>query len=1119
MSSLKPPRNTRLFPCFKDLYQLLTATLMVVLLATVQSFGQAETGQITGTVTDTTGALIPGATVVIRSIEKRTERTLTTNENGAFTLTNLLPGGYEVQVEAPGFARKTVQAKVTIGARIVADVQLSVEEQGAIVEISGNKQINIETPQIATTISEKQIRELPTITRNPYDLVALSGNISPKDESETGLGTSINGQRAASINILLDGADNNDNFSSAIGQNVPLDSVQEFSVVTGGFSAEYGRASGGIINVATKSGSNEFHGTAYEFNRISALASNGYDHNATGIPKATFTRNQFGYSIGGPIKKDKLFFFASEELVRVRSTTPTIFLVPTPELIAASNAATQSFFRTFPLKSAINGRVFTRAEVTSLVGTTGGVFDALPGNFPVFGQSIVNLASDAGADPPQNTHLFVGRVDWNINSTTSFYGRYALERRTTFPGTVSASPYQGFDSNQLEGNYNTLLSLTQSLTPRLTLQSKFVYNRIRFQQPLGERPLSPQLYSTSIPARVGGSLLTFPGYTPDDPFTTVPNGGPQNLYQSFADASYQAKDHELRFGGSYIHIRDNRTFGFFGGGLEVLGGNVRRALDNLILGRVHQVQAAIDPQGKFPGDTISLPLTSPNFSRNNRFHDLAFYVNDAWKVHSHVKLNLGLRYEYFGVQHNADPRLDSNLYFGPGKNMFEQLRNATVQIAPDSPVGGLYHKDLNNFAPRLGFAWDVLGDGKTSLRGGYGIGYERNFGAVNFEVLENPPNFAVVSLIEDTAGIKKIPLATSIAGLFPTGGRIQIPQIELRHINQNIRTAYAHTWSLSLEHEVAKDVAISLDYSGSKGVKLYTFEDLNRLGSGAVYLGDADPEARLLPRYADLNTRGNNGSSLYHSLTFKFDAGDLFNSGLNLTANYTWAHAIDNLSSTFSNSDNNFNYGLLDPFNPKLDRGDADFDIRHRIVVSGIWEIPYAHKLTGLPKRLLDGWQLSGIFQASTGTPFTVWDGNQTNAIFSRLVEVAPLQHHGADNPPPVPGQFNLFKYIDLSNQASGFGAYLNPITGSSDFGPFPSSMTGRNVFRGPGQWNADVGLSKRVNLTEKILLQMRLEIFNLANHANLFINTEQTDVSRVDYVPAFRDGRRQVQLGLKLIF
>ncbi|MEW6209275.1 MAG: TonB-dependent receptor [Acidobacteriota bacterium] len=1093
-------------------------SIPLLFLLSAIAYAQTETGRIAGIIKDPAGAVISKASIDIRRVDTSSGRRVVTDEAGSFAAPNLSPGIYEVKVEASGFAAKIVRAQVTVGSTVSLDITLEIGRTETIaVPIYEGPRVETKSPELSTVINQKQIRELPTLTRNPYDLVRLSGNIASldsfADQSEgdltsRGAGFALNGQRAAGVNILLDGADNNDSFNASVGQNVPLDSVQEFRIITSNFSAEYGRASAGIINVVTKSGGNQLHGTAYEFNRVSALASNDFDNNAQGVPKGVFTRNQFGYSAGGPILKNKLFFFNSSEAVRVRSSQATIFLVPTPELLARSSPATRTFFDSFPLKALISGERITRGDLRRL--NPDGPFAKLARDLPVFGQIVVDVAVDAGGGSPQNSYQFVSRADWNIGSATTLYFRHAIESNKFFPGTGSASPYRGFDTGSDDFNNNFLFSLTHSFSSRLTAQSKFVFNRLRNNQPLGQNPVGPALEASF---NIAGFPLTLPGYTEDL------LAGPQNLAQVYGDVSYARGRHTLRAGGSYLHLRDDRTSGAAQNAKEILSLNtLANALDNLISGQLQVFSVAIDPQGKFPGESIALPVGPPDFSRNNRFNEFALYINDAWRIHPRVTLNLGLRYEYFGVQHNKDERLDANFYLGSGSDIFRQIRNGRVLIAADSSAGGLYEPDRNNFAPRVGFAWDTFGDGKTSLRGGYGLSYERNLGSVTFDALFNPPHYAIVTL---TAGVDtaRIPISLDNFGPLSGTGSLPLPPSELTHIDERLRTAYAHTWSLSLERALLSNTVVSVNYSGSRGVDLYSVETLNRAGSGAVYLGDQNGLSRLNNQYSDITTRRNNGFSSYHGLTVGIESANLASVGLLVTASYTWSHSIDNLSSTLSISPNNINLGLLDPFNPRLDKGSSDFDSRHRLVSGGIWEIPFAQKKKGLAERLLDGWSISYIFTAESGKPFTIFDCTNSLMVCPRLMLTGPIRFKGPDDPPPSRDEPNLFIYIDLRGQARGAGSYVNPITGASDLGPYPSNMTSRNAFRGPGQWNLDASLAKAIKINDRFDLQFRAEMFNVFNHANLFIVGSEADIGSADAVAAKRLGRRQAQMAIKLIF
>ena len=1112
----------------------------IVTFVPLNAQAQSETGRITGKTIDPNGSVIAGAKIKVVNVGTGAERNVTSDGEGNYAVTNLLPALYEILVEAPGFAVNKTRAQVTVGSTVTADFQLVVGGTQQVVEVvaGAGVQVNTETQTVAEVIDGKKISELPTVTRNPYDFVITAGNVSPGDPvnmTTRGVNVAINGQRSASTNILLDGAANNDEFTAGVGQTVPLDSVQEYSIITNNFTAEFGRASGGIVNVATKSGTNNYHGTAYEFGRYSRLNSNSFQNNANGLPKSVYTRNQFGYSVGGPVIKEKLFFFQSTEFLRVRSTDTPVVVVPTPQFIGLANPATQNFFNQFgKLKSG----VITLGTLTRQSFLTAGAADPCAGNpvcaarttltTPLFTRLAYSVPSDSGGGNPQNTYNLVGRVDYNFSPKTQLYGRYALDRSDQFDGSVSNSPYQGFDTGQMTTNNSFVLSVTHTFSPQLVLQSKGVYNRLNTLQPQGT-PSPTLFWRDAATTRFLGDRAALPGYLPFAPGSGIPFGGPQNFVQTYQDLNYTKGQHNFRFGGSYVYIQDNRTFGAYQDPSAGLGTQAVN-IDNFLLGQLARFQGAIDPQGKFPcvnpaapdpSCTITLPLSQPNFSRSNIYHEFAFYGQDSWRIRPRLTLNLGLRYEYFGVQHNKNSALDSNYYDANSGNIFQAIRNGVAATGR-----GLWEKDLNNFAPRVGFAWDVFGDGKTSFRGGYGIGYERNFGNVTFNVIQNPPNYAVIILQPSNTAGGVVPLTSSVFGpLSGASGSRALPNTSLRNVDSKIRTAYAHFYSVSLEREVARNLLVALDYSGSNGRKLYSIEDPNRLGFGNVFLGDPyDPSVnqgfgtRLrTTQFNALNRRGGKGFSNYSAFNLRVNINNFANSGLRLTTNYTYSHALDNLSSTFSESANNFNLGLLDPFNPGLDYGNADFDLRQRFVVSGTWDIPFAKETKGYKKQILDGWELAPIFTANTGTPFTFFDCTNAVTTCARVTQLSALPRKGSGNSPQDPSTPGTFTYLDLTGL---FGdPFANPITGTTEVGPFPSNMIGRNFFRAPGRYNTDLGIYKNFQLTEQFKLQYRAEFFNLLNHSNAFILGSELDTSSQSVVRTQKDGRRNIQMALKLTF
>lgn len=1111
--------------------------LVITLLALgTSAFAQTETGQITGTVFDQTGAVVPNAAVTAKGVGTGTARTATASESGAYIITNLLPGDYEVSATATGFAETQERVALTVGAKATVDLHLQVGKASTVVEVGATAvQVNTETQTLSSTVSETQLRELPTLTRNPYDLVALSGNVSTGGtmSGARGAGVAIDGQRESSTNVLLDGSANNNEFTATVGQAVPLDAIQEFSVLTNNFTAEYGRASGGIVNVVTKNGTNEFHGTAYEFNRVADLASNSFQNNATDTPRSPFTRNQFGYSVGGPAKKNKLFFFSSTEWIRVRSDTTDFAVIPDQNLISAAAANTQQYFSAYGKLNTGVGvlQTFTPADV----GCKGPLCTALNPNMPIYDLISYQVPNDSGAGLPENEYQTMNRVDYNLSDKTQLYARYAIQSVNLFAGTVSNSPYQGYNTGETDFNNNVLFSAIHSFSPVWVSQSKVVFNRLNDQQPFSSTyGAVPTLYTTSGGAGdIAGYSVIYPGYDPYTPGNGIPFGGPQNFAQIYEDVSYNHGKHSIRFGGSFEYLRDNRTFGAYETAGEYLGTNVSSSIDNFLAGQLHGFQAAIYPQGKFPGDTVDLPLTQPNFSRSFRYKESGLYIQDAWKISSRLTLNLGLRWEYYGVQQDKHANLDSNFYFPSGQvDTPTGFENGSVMLASASPTGGFWAPDYKDFAPRLGFAYDLFGKGKTSIRGGYGIGYERNFGNVTFNAIQNPPNYETISV---TSAQMALPVSVSDFGPFSgSSGTIKLPSATLRVPLQNIKTAYAHLYSFSLEHQLTNTVLVAADYSGSKGVDLYDIAINNRPGYGNVYLGipctaaDYDCTAKLNTQYGYMNTRGNGAFSNYNSLTLRTVLNNFANAGIHATANYTWSHSIDNLSSTFSDADcfaanwGCFNTGELDPFNTQIGKGNSDFDNRQRFVASLMWDVPVYKTGHGLAAQILGGWTLAPIFSARTGSPYTVFDCTNAYSLCPQAAFTGPVPTGANKNPAASSIGPNQFTYLGIPSSVDNFS---NPQYYFSDLPPFPSDMTGRDAFRAPGFWELDAGLHKSFRFTEKTSLQIRAEAFNLFNHANLYVEGNTADVSANAAVLACRGctgtsaDRRNIQLAAKFIF
>jgi hypothetical protein len=1127
------------------------------------AWGQAETGQIVGTVQDPTGAAVAEANVTVKAQSTGVERSQVTDSIGAFTFPNLQPDTYDVTVEATNFATLKRTAAVAVGAKVGLDLKLALGQSSTVVEVSvtgAAVQANTETQTITQVLSTQQLNELPTITRNPYLLIVTAGNVSEDDPSDRGAGVAINGLRSAGTNVLLDGVANNNEFYADIGQTVPLDAVQEIGITTNNFTAEMGRADAGVINVVTKSGTNNFHGTLYEFNRVSALASNSFNNNAYDLTKPIYVRNQFGYSFGGPIKKNKLFFFSSTEWTPIRGNSNQTAIVPDPALIAAAAPSTQAIFSAYgnlgPTTNVLQR--LSRNQLTNLGSdpcsgsAVGGLCESYNPNAPMFDLVGYTVPSNSGAGNPENTYSTVNRVDYSLSDRTLIYARYALYSENDFAGSEFYSPYAGYNIGQTFFNNSVIISMTHTFSPRFISESKLDFNRFNQVEPNSANGVAPTYYlgSDQVGTAIGPYNVALPGTVPFNPGQGgFPFGGPQNYGQAYQDFSYNHGKHLFRFGGSFTYLRNNETYGAYNDAYQIFGHTVGEGLDNFLAGQLYEYEGAIYPQGKLPcvngvqtpACTITLPVGPPDFERSYRYHEGAVYAQDSWKVMRRLTLNLGLRWEYFGVLHNVNANLDSNFYTANVSNPFLAIAEGTVDTVPNSPIKELWQPSDKNFGPRIGIAWDVFGDGKTALRGGYGIGYERNFGNVTQNVLLNPPNYAVVDLIAGS-NIAAIPATVSNAGPLTGSGSVALPPAELRYVQNNIPQAYAHLISASLEHQFGANMHLEVDYSGSIGENLYDISYVNFPGTGNYYLGipcnpadtltgGPDPcTAPLNNQYAGINRRGAGAYSTYNAMNIRYDFLNFRRSGLTMRLNYTWSHSLDDLSDTFSTSVNQFNLGYTDFVHPMVDYGNSEFDNRHRIAISAIWDVPFARDQKGWRKSLLDGWEFAPIFTARTGAPYTIYDLTNDNYISTRVAahQVIPVNGNLPGRPYAGPNTYDIYDFSKIAVDES----YVSPITGDADFGPWPSDTTGRDYFHSPGVFNIDMGVYKNTRLTERFSLQLRLEAYNFINHSNLYINegsayviggsgfiTASYGLPNVSLLDGANQENRNIQLGVKLIF
>ncbi len=1112
------------------------ASVLLLGLASGDSLAQTQFGTVTGRVLDSTGAIIPGAKVTLTHATTSAKQKTATNDEGLFVLANVAAGNYDLSVEKQEFKKTVQRIKVDVAQRLELDLILQVGQVTETVTVTESRlAVNTISAELSKQISSQDIETLPLLTRNPYALAALApgtADTATATGDTRGIGIGVAGGRSSSLNFLLDGAENNETFATGPSTIVPIDAIQEFRVQTNNMTAEFGRNTL-VTNVVTKSGSNEFHGSVYHFYRGAALSTETFEDKASGTPKANFVRNNFGASTGGKIIRDKLFYFGSFEGLRVASSGNQNFFVPTQQFFDNASANMQSYLTAGGGIPSHGTLCMTAADVAG-GGTLfrGGTSIPIASNTPLFCRATVVVPVDAGGGTGQNTWSGIGKLDYRFSDRTSLSGRFAYFNLKFPVGAGSVSPFSAFNTGFTFESHNSTVSLTHSFTPTIFSESRIAFSRTTPNSPLGEAPFTvPCVQYGGRFNTPTGDQIVFPGYLPNlcGGFS-IPSGGPQNTYTAFSGWTWLKGKHTFKWGGYLSHLRDNHTFG----ALANASINVAQA-QNLLDGETEtSINVAIDPNGKFPGQlynqTVDGAFRPPSFNRHFRYNEVAFYGEDQWKLHPRFTLTLGLRWEYFGVLHSPSHErfLDANLYldavgaFSADKSIFEQIRDARF-----SRTNNLFQQDWNNFGPRVGIAWDISGNQRTVLRGGYGLYYDKNFGNALFNVIQNFPNYAVLT-VQSAAGLFPNGLATARIlpnqfdtlsdaagpGNFTLGG-------SARMLNREMVTAYTAQWNATLEHDVlGKGIIASLSYIGANGYQLYSLNNLNQRGA-CLLLVQVVPGSPCTPAGGNssrinqsgltgMNRRGNEGFSRYNAMNLEVKTRRIGSTGLTASGAYTWAHSIDNASSFFNDSifDGNGNFGFKDPFQPALDKANSSNDIRHRLAVSWNWEIPFAKGFNGVARQALHGWGISGIWQAQTGGAFTVYDMfnftsqcsiSFTNACYPLQTGSTPTM----DGRTPVPGAPNSFVLYDISNAYTTQADFCATNTVSSPLGPLgglactaalytlhADMLAPRNSLRLPGFWNVDFGVLKDFPLKvlrEGTKLQFRAEVFNLFNHSNLY--------------------------------
>ena len=1108
---------------------------MFFLLFAPAMFAQ-DTAQITGTVTDPSGAAVSGAQVTVSNAEKGINRTTTTNDTGDYLVAGLPVGAVDVAVSAAGFKKHEVKGVILrVGQKARNDVALQVGAASTEVTVQGTSVAQVETQSsdLAGTVSGKEITQLQLNGRNFTQLVTLVPGVSNQtgqDEGQVGIGGnvnfSINGGRTEYNNWELDGGDNMDNGSNNTLNVYPsLEAISEFKVLTSNYGAQYGRNGSGTVEVETKSGTNSFHGNVYEFVRNDAFNARNYFEST--VPP--YKKNDFGYTIGGPIWKDHTFFFWSQEWRRDRIPNDFNQQVPSVEERAGdfTDQCAPGGGGFCPVVNGVPTADLTTAGFNPADPNVQALLALIP--LPTIGGG-ANAFFETAVTQPTNWREELIRVDHNLNDKNRLTFRYihdSWQTIETVPLWTNAGSFPTIGTDFKGPGVSLVTRLTSTFSP--TLLNEFVFSYTTDHIVLNntgawKRPsnttfgdlfggngdgIIPGINLTGSDA-YGGGFGQDPGYIPNGPY----NSNPTYTYRD--NISKIVGRHNLQFGAYFVAGQKNELGG------ELAAGSIP---GYLTFDASNTVVSTGNPFADLLlGRISSFGQQDRRIKYYNRYKILEPYFQDDWHITNRLTLNLGLRVSLFGTyrekQHQAfnfdparyvagqttvDPSTGEviGLTANGQPPSVSNLPNGIVQcgVTPGVPVSCM-QGHLFNPAPRIGFAWDPNGDGKTAIRGGYGIFFEHaNGNEGNSESLENSPPLATTAQqnnIIGPGGTSGYPLIGTNAGA-PAG---QFP-LSVTAIPTKAVWPYIQQWHFDIQHDIAHNTVAMVSYVGSKGTHLNRQTNLNQIrpvplslnpyqpgeainfdtsdptsdcntfttpsgvpvtGQAAINLSiacGANPDVfRGYQGYADINHLEFASSSIYHALqaAVRRNVG-----GLQLNLAYTYSHSIDDASDRFDGS-------FVDSFNPRSNRGSSNFDQRHIFTFAWVWDLPF-FKTPGLTNKVLGGWQYSGILSSQSGTPFSIIYSADNAGVANGLGSTARADIVG--NP----------RSGVVQTPVEGFGPiFYNP----NAFAP-PRGLTfgdsGRNILTNPAHTNFDMALFKRFAFTESTALEFRAEAFNIFNH------------------------------------
>ena len=1108
---------------FQSCKLLFLTFLALILLGTIPSFGQITTGRISGTVVDQTGAVVQNANVTITNTEINLTRQVTSGEDGGFAVQLLPPGRYRVVVETSGFQNYQADAIVNITETTALEIQLGVGAGINTVTVEPEAPVlQAETSQNGRVIEAVTLTQIPLPTRNFQQLLTLQAGAqsSVSNNTELGRGDStitVNGQRTTSNSVRINGVDAN-----SIGTNstpniaVPAtDSLQEFVVQTSLYDAANGRNAGGNVEAVTRSGSNNFRGSVYEFFRDRALNANEPFVKARGLARPVLSRNQFGATFGGRIIKDRAFFFGSYQGTRERNglslnnslTSPNI-----PAGLTDTNRTAAGLAAAFGLNPALISPVAVNVLNAKLPN----------GQFAIPSSGATGLAATTPVLTVQSGLSRFRENQFNANGDVNFSDKHTVSIKNFFadnPTTQAIYNFAGL-GNRLEGQPNqqlvgfggdlaikqTLLSFTDNyvFSSNVTNQARFGFNRLLVTSVPQEPFTAAQLGITSPLANLypGAPTLSFNGSDAQFFFGGAPLSDQSSRINAFTAqdfVSIVAGKHRLRTGGEFRYSTVKFYFNAFSRGqINFTNSPTATAFQNFLI-----------------GNGVSL-IGSGVFDRSFRAKDLNLFLQDDFRINDRLTLNLGVRYDFYGLPVERDGRL---VNFIPEQYRAGAPPNGLVQAAGGNLAGvptvdkTLVPTDKNNFAPRFGFAYRLDQDARIVLRAGYGIYYDRISTRFANTQLFNFPYFALgVGLpgVLRTFSNPFIPLPQPSA--FPTAATFPSPLTPLSpfvgvpvagvFVDQNLRTPYVQQFNFGLQIEVAKNTVFEAGYVGNKGTNLLQIISINQGGRIAPN-NILSTNKNITGGVQQVQTTSlSNYNSLQTTLTRRFATG------AQIIAAYTFGKSIDYYSGTALNELGNV---PGDQFNWRTNRGRSDFNREHRLVVSGVYDLPNFQFESNAARQIFNNFQVAGVAVFQSGLPFSVINSNGTSVI----QRASFSQNFNGD----------VYTSGDVSDRLNGYfnrQAFTAATTADAPFGNTP-----RNFLTGPGQKNVDFSIIKFVPINERFRVEFRAEFFNLFNWVNyanpisniaLLTPTNQA-TSSFGRITSASTGPRVVQFGLKLNF